>query len=138
HRLHPAARPPVGAARACRRTRGGPAGGAPRPVLPAPAHRRCHRRPARNVRGVAAHAPRAARRPAADRRRLLLPDERGRPRHGRLGCLVRSPRLRRAWTLVAASAVAYLVGDVVQTVYELAGRRPYPSAADLFYLAFYP
>ncbi len=50
----------------------------------------------------------------------------------------RWPRLRRAWTLVAASAVAYLVGDVVQTVYELAGRRPYPSAADLFYLAFYP
>lgn len=48
------------------------------------------------------------------------------------------PRLRRAWLLLAAGALAYLFGDVAQTVYEVAGHKPYPSVADALYLMFYP
>jgi diguanylate cyclase len=48
------------------------------------------------------------------------------------------PRLQRAWRLLAAAAFAYLLGAVAQTVYELVGRKPYPSAADALYLVFYP
>jgi diguanylate cyclase (GGDEF)-like protein len=46
--------------------------------------------------------------------------------------------LRRAWRLIALGALAYLLGDIAQTFYELAGQKPYPSLADGFYLAFYP
>jgi diguanylate cyclase len=48
------------------------------------------------------------------------------------------PRLRRAWRLLALAALAYLLGDVAQTIYELIGRRPYPSVADGWYLSFFP
>jgi diguanylate cyclase len=48
------------------------------------------------------------------------------------------PRLRSAWRLLALAFGSYLVGDVVWTVYELAGSKPYPSVADAFYLLFYP
>ena len=44
----------------------------------------------------------------------------------------RSPRLRSAWRLLALASVSYLVGDIAQTVYELAGTLPYPSVADGF------
>ena len=47
-------------------------------------------------------------------------------------------RLRRAWRLFALASLAYLIGDVAQTVYELVGAKPYPSVADAFYLSFYP
>jgi diguanylate cyclase (GGDEF)-like protein len=49
-----------------------------------------------------------------------------------------SPRLRSAWRLLALASVSYLAGDVAQTIYELAGKKPYPSVADVFYLLFYP
>jgi hypothetical protein len=48
------------------------------------------------------------------------------------------PRLRWAWRLLALASLAYLAGDVSQTVYELAGSKPYPSVGDAFYLFFYP
>jgi diguanylate cyclase (GGDEF)-like protein len=48
------------------------------------------------------------------------------------------PRLRSAWRLLALAAFSYLAGDVAQTVYEQVGTLPYPSAADIFYLLFYP
>ncbi|MDQ6777760.1 MAG: EAL domain-containing protein [Actinomycetota bacterium] len=48
------------------------------------------------------------------------------------------PRLRSAWRLLALASASYLAGDIAQTVYELAGSKPYPSLADGFYLAFYP
>jgi len=48
------------------------------------------------------------------------------------------PRLQRAWRFLALGALVYLAGDVAQTVYELAGDKPYPSIADVFYLSFYP
>jgi len=47
-------------------------------------------------------------------------------------------RLQVAWRLLALASLAFLAGDVAQTVYELVGARPYPSVADAFYLAFYP
>jgi len=47
-------------------------------------------------------------------------------------------RLARAWRLLTLGALAYLAGDVAQTVYEVIGRRPYPSVADGLYLCFYP
>ncbi|HLH66047.1 MAG TPA: EAL domain-containing protein [Solirubrobacteraceae bacterium] len=50
----------------------------------------------------------------------------------------KAPRLRAAWLLLALASVTYLGGDVAQTLYELAGRRPYPSIADGLYLSFYP
>ncbi len=48
------------------------------------------------------------------------------------------PRLKAAWLLLAGGAAAYLAGDVLQTFYELAGHKPYPSVADGLYLCFYP
>ena len=47
-------------------------------------------------------------------------------------------RLQTAWRLLALASLAYLGGNIAQTLYELAGRRPYPSAADVFYVIFYP
>jgi diguanylate cyclase (GGDEF)-like protein len=49
-----------------------------------------------------------------------------------------SPRLRSAWRLLSLASLSYLGGDVSQTVYELAGRKPYPSVGDVMYLLFYP
>lgn len=45
-------------------------------------------------------------------------------------------RLRRAWRLLAVGFAAYLLGDLLQLVYELAGNKPYPSVADVAYLSF--
>ena len=47
-------------------------------------------------------------------------------------------RLRLAWGVLAAAFACYLAGDIAWTVYEVAGVKPYPSLADVFYLAFYP
>ncbi len=47
--------------------------------------------------------------------------------------------VRRAWWLIGAGLLSYLVGDVLWFVYEsVLHSQPYPSVADLFYLAFYP
>jgi diguanylate cyclase (GGDEF)-like protein len=48
------------------------------------------------------------------------------------------PRLRLSWRVLAFASLAYLAGDVSQTVYELVGRKPYPSVGDGMYLLFYP
>jgi signal transduction histidine kinase len=48
-------------------------------------------------------------------------------------------RVRRSWQLIALALAFYLLGDVVQTYYEVVAReKPYPSLGDLGYLAFYP
>jgi signal transduction histidine kinase len=47
--------------------------------------------------------------------------------------------LRRAWFLIGLGLLAYLVGDVLQLVYEsVLNEPPYPTFADAAYLAFYP
>jgi diguanylate cyclase (GGDEF)-like protein len=48
------------------------------------------------------------------------------------------PRLRSAWRLLALGSASFLVADIAQTFYELAGSKPYPSVADCFYLLLYP
>jgi two-component system cell cycle response regulator len=49
-----------------------------------------------------------------------------------------SPRLRSAWRLVALAMLASFGGQIVQTVHEALHQKPFPSAADVFYLSFYP
>jgi two-component system cell cycle response regulator len=48
------------------------------------------------------------------------------------------PGLRSGWRLLALASVAYLAGDVAQTIYELHGPLPFPSVDDALYLLFYP
>ena len=48
------------------------------------------------------------------------------------------PRLRAAWRLLAVASLAYLGGDIAQTIYELQGALPFPSLGDALYLSFYP
>lgn len=46
---------------------------------------------------------------------------------------------RRAWGLLTAAFACFLAGDLVWVLYEnILGIEPFPSAADAFYLAFYP
>jgi signal transduction histidine kinase len=48
------------------------------------------------------------------------------------------PRAPYAWLLVAGGMLMLFVGDTLWAVYEIGGRDPYPSSADIFYLASYP
>lgn len=49
------------------------------------------------------------------------------------------PRLRGAWALVAVAFGCWLTGDVIWFVSDaILRQQPFPSAADVFYLAFYP
>jgi signal transduction histidine kinase len=48
------------------------------------------------------------------------------------------PPAPHAWLLIAGGIVMLFVGDTIWAVYEINGRNPYPSAADIFYLASYP
>ena len=56
----------------------------------------------------------------------------------RAGVRSASARIRSCWFLLGAASAFYMAGDVAQTAYELAGRKPYPSIADVLYLGFYP
>jgi diguanylate cyclase (GGDEF)-like protein len=45
----------------------------------------------------------------------------------------------RAWRLLTVALLLYLLGDLLQLVYEVElHRRPYPTWADAAYLSFYP
>jgi signal transduction histidine kinase len=49
------------------------------------------------------------------------------------------PRAPTAWTLIALALLAWSIGDIVWSAYDVANAEvPYPSAADFFYLAGYP
>jgi diguanylate cyclase (GGDEF)-like protein len=48
------------------------------------------------------------------------------------------PRLQSAWRLLALAALCGLGAEVAQTIYEASGETPYPSAADVMFLMFYP
>ena len=47
-------------------------------------------------------------------------------------------RARLAWLLIATGQVCWAVGDIVWSVIERMGGNPYPSAADVLYVAGYP
>src|SRR5579862_8312427 len=49
-----------------------------------------------------------------------------------------NPKLRRAWRLFAMGLLGQLSGQVAFMVYDLLGKTPYPSIADVLYLGFYP
>ncbi len=49
-----------------------------------------------------------------------------------------SSRLRRAWLLFALANVANAAAEVLWLAFSLRGIDPFPSAADFFYLLFYP
>lgn len=49
-----------------------------------------------------------------------------------------SPKLRRAWRLASLALFGQLAGQVAFMVYDLLGKTPYPSIADVLYLSFYP
>jgi hypothetical protein len=48
------------------------------------------------------------------------------------------PSAPLAWLLIGGGVAAFLVGDVIWSVYETVGRDPFPSVGDFFYLAGYP
>lgn len=49
------------------------------------------------------------------------------------------PEVRRAWLFIGLGLLAYLVGSIMQFYYEaVLHTRPYPTYADVSYLAFYP
>lgn len=53
-------------------------------------------------------------------------------------CLVQGPR-RRVWVAMAAGQVVYFAGDVLWVIYEsVLNIAPYPSLADVLFLARYP
>lgn len=48
-------------------------------------------------------------------------------------------QVRRAWLLIGIGLVAYLIGNLLQFYYEtVLHTAPYPTFADVAYLAFYP
>ena len=49
-----------------------------------------------------------------------------------------SPRLRRAWLLLTLATLANATAEVLWLIASLQGIDSFPSAADLFYLLFYP
>ena len=48
------------------------------------------------------------------------------------------PSAPNAWLLIAGGLFMAWIGDSIWAVYEIRGRDPYPSPADVFYLAGYP
>ena len=48
------------------------------------------------------------------------------------------PDAPRVWHLLAAAVGTWLIGDVIWGAYQIADRDPFPSIADVFYLAGYP
>ena len=56
------------------------------------------------------------------------------------GARIHQPRQPLAWYLIAAALVDLTIGDTINNTYEwvLRVEAPYPNAADVVYLAFYP
>jgi diguanylate cyclase (GGDEF)-like protein len=48
------------------------------------------------------------------------------------------PRARLAWSLIALAIVCDVIANVAYGAYDMAGEQPFPSAADIFFLALYP
>src|SRR5688572_28972015 len=48
------------------------------------------------------------------------------------------PSARRTWKFIAGAIVAYNIGNLIDAFLRIADLTPFPSLADLFYLAFFP
>jgi diguanylate cyclase (GGDEF)-like protein len=55
-----------------------------------------------------------------------------------VGLAVFRPTGRLPWVLMIAGQLAFVVGDILWTVYAALGDEPFPSLADVSYLAGYP
>jgi diguanylate cyclase (GGDEF)-like protein/PAS domain S-box-containing protein len=51
---------------------------------------------------------------------------------------VQQPAARRTWQYLAAAIVTYNIGNLIDAFLRIADLTPFPSLADLFYLAFFP
>src|SRR5262245_30109701 len=51
---------------------------------------------------------------------------------------VTQPAARRTWRWIAAAIATYNVGNLIDAFLRIADLTPFPSLADLFYLAFFP
>ena len=51
---------------------------------------------------------------------------------------VSQPAARRTWRWIAAAIVTYNIGNLIDAFLRIADLTPFPSLADLFYLAFFP
>jgi diguanylate cyclase (GGDEF)-like protein len=54
------------------------------------------------------------------------------------GVIIHRPRGRAPWLAMIAGQLAFVVGDVLWTIYAALGADPFPSIADVAYLAGYP
>jgi diguanylate cyclase (GGDEF)-like protein len=55
-----------------------------------------------------------------------------------LGLRMNRPAHRWPWLLIAAGQATFFIGDVLWVIYAEMGVEPFPSPADVFYLAGYP
>ncbi|HEX5591501.1 MAG TPA: GGDEF domain-containing protein [Candidatus Limnocylindrales bacterium] len=55
-----------------------------------------------------------------------------------VGLVVVRPAAWQPWLLLIAGQLAFVVGDIIWTVYAALGEEPYPSIADASYLLGYP
>ena len=55
-----------------------------------------------------------------------------------LGIRIHRPDRRLPWLLLAAGQASFVAGDLIWVYYDHTGARPFPSLADVLYLAGYP
>jgi signal transduction histidine kinase len=55
-----------------------------------------------------------------------------------LGVRLYRPRTPAAWCLIAAGLASFAVADFIYGIHRVTGQDPFPSSADVFYLAAYP
>jgi len=55
-----------------------------------------------------------------------------------IGVAINRPDRRLPWYLMAAGQALFVAGDVLWNYYDAIGESPFPSAADVLYLAGYP
>jgi diguanylate cyclase (GGDEF)-like protein len=54
------------------------------------------------------------------------------------GVVLNRPSRRLPWLLIAIGQASFVIGDILWVYYEQIGESPFPSIADVFYLAGYP
>jgi PAS domain S-box-containing protein len=55
-----------------------------------------------------------------------------------ISALLAPSRVRLAWLMIALGQASWAVGDIIWTLIDLTGGTPYPSVADVLYVAGYP
>jgi diguanylate cyclase (GGDEF)-like protein len=52
--------------------------------------------------------------------------------------VIHRPKGAWAWVLMALGQLAFVLGDIIWTIFTILGEEPYPSIADVSYIAGYP